>query len=110
MIIDGKGKLRSREIDYKHVQKIMTMAIVKHGLPFKYVEYKWIRKLLSYLNPNVKHVSNNTIVFDLWKFHLEMNAKFKHEMHQCHNQTCLTSDCWTTCTQNGYICLTTHFY
>jgi len=87
----------------------MTMAIVKHGLPFKFVEYKWIRELLSYLNPGVKHVSRNTIVFDLWKFHVEMKEKLKHEMHHCHNWICLTSDYWTACTQEGYICLTTNF-
>jgi len=41
----------------------MTMAIVKHGLPFKFVEYKWTRELLSYLNPDVKHVSWNIVTF-----------------------------------------------
>jgi len=109
VIIDNIGKLRSRELDHKHVREIMTMAIVKHGLPFKFVEYKWIRELLSYLNPDVKHVSRNTAVSDLWKFHVQMKEKLKHEMHHCHNRICLTSDCWTACTQEGYICLTAHF-
>ena len=98
MIIDNMGKLRSRELSHKHVREIMTMAIVKHGLPFKFVEYKWIRELLSYFNPDVKHVSRNTPVSDLWKFHVQMKEKLKHEMHHCHNRICLTSDCWTACT------------
>jgi len=93
MIIDNMGKLRSRELDQKHVREIMKMAIVKYGLPFKFVEYKWIRELHSYLNPNVKHVSRNTTVSDLWKFHLQMKEKLKLEMHQCHNRIYLTSDC-----------------
>ena len=88
MIIDNMGKLSSKELDKKHVREIMTMVIVKYGFPFKFFEYKWIRELYSYLNPDVKHVSRNTIVFDLWKFHLQMKEKLKLEMHQCHNQIC----------------------
>ena len=68
MIIDNTRKLRSRELDHKHVREIMIMAIVKHGLPFKFVEYKWIRELLSYLNLDVEHVSRNIVVSNLWKF------------------------------------------
>jgi len=92
MIIDNIEKLRSRELDHKHFREIMTMAIVKYGLPFKFLEYKWIRELLSYLNPDVKHVSRNTTISDFWKFHVEMKEKLKHEMYHCHNRIFLTSD------------------
>lgn len=44
------------------------MAIIKHSLSFKFVEYKWIREFLSYLNLNVKHMNRNIIVYNLWKF------------------------------------------
>ena len=40
MIIDHAGKLRSREVDQKRVLELLTMCIVRHGLPFNFVEYK----------------------------------------------------------------------
>ena len=50
MIIDHAGKLRSREIDQKVVDDLISMAIIQHGLPYNFVEYKWIKELLVYLN------------------------------------------------------------
>ncbi|KAH1243326.1 hypothetical protein GmHk_07G020429 [Glycine max] len=69
MIIDHAGKLRSREVDQKRVLELLTMCIVRHGLPFNFVEYKWVRELLSYINSDVKHVSRNTLVSSLLKLH-----------------------------------------
>ena len=109
MIIDHAGKLRSREVDQKRVLELLTMCIVRHGLPFNFVEYKWVRELLSYINSDVKHVSRNTLVSSLLKLHGEMKEKLKYAIHKCHNRICLTSDCWIACTQEGYICLTAHF-
>ena len=77
MIIDHAGKLRSREVDQKRVLELLTMCIVRHGLPFNFVEYKWVRELLSYINSDVKHVSRNTLVSSLLKLHGEMKEKLK---------------------------------
>uniref|UniRef100_A0A0R0HSA4 HAT C-terminal dimerisation domain-containing protein n=1 Tax=Glycine max TaxID=3847 RepID=A0A0R0HSA4_SOYBN len=79
------------------------MCIVRHGFPFNFVEYKWVRELLSYINSDVKHVSRNTLVSSLLKLHGEMKEKLKYVIHKCHNRICLTSDCWTACTQEGKI-------
>jgi len=40
MIIDHARKLRSREIDQKVVNDLILMAIIQHGLPYNFVEYK----------------------------------------------------------------------
>ena len=90
-IIDHAGKLKSREIDHK-LCEVISMAIIEHGLPFSFVEYKWIRELHSMLNPDMKHYSRNTVVADVWKFHKEQKEKLKQSMHRCRNRICLTSD------------------
>jgi len=54
MIIDHAGKLRSGEIDQKVVSDLISMTIIQRGLPYNFVEYKWIKELLVYLNPKVK--------------------------------------------------------
>jgi len=40
MIIDHTRKLRSREIDQKVVDDLISMAIIQHGLPYNFVKYK----------------------------------------------------------------------
>jgi len=40
MIIDYTGKLRSREINQKVVDDLISMVIIQHGLPYNFVEYK----------------------------------------------------------------------
>ena len=109
MTIDQAGKLRYREIDHKHLREVISMAIIEHGLPFKFVEYRWIREMMSSLNPDAKYYSRNTAVSNVWKLHIELKEKLKQSMHKCHNKICLTFDCWTSYTSEGYICLTAHF-
>ena len=49
MIIDHIGKLRSRKIDQKVLDDLISMTIIQHGLPYNFVEYKWIKELLCNL-------------------------------------------------------------
>uniref|UniRef100_A0A151UI99 AC transposase n=1 Tax=Cajanus cajan TaxID=3821 RepID=A0A151UI99_CAJCA len=109
MIIDHAGKLRSREIDQKVVDDLISMAIIQHGLPYNFVQYKWIKELLIYLNPEVRVPSRNTAVSNVSKKFHEHKERVKVAMHKSHSRICLTSDCWTSITQQGYICLTAHF-
>jgi len=67
MIIDHTGKLRSREIDQKVVDDLISMAIIQHGLPYNFVEYKWIKELFVYLNPEVRVPSRNIVVSNISK-------------------------------------------
>ena len=54
MMLDQAGRMRSRKLDHKHVRDIISMMIIQHDLPYSFVEYKWVGKLLKYLNPDVK--------------------------------------------------------
>jgi len=110
MIIDHTGKLRSREIDQKVLDDLISMAIIQHGLPYNFVEYKWIKELLVYLNPKVRVPSRNTIVSNISKKFYEHKERVKLAMRKSHSRNCLTSDCWTFINQEGFICLTAHFF
>ena len=96
MIINYTGKLRSREIDQKVVDDIISMAIIQHGLPYNFVEYKWIKEFFVYLNPEVKVPSRNTVVSNISKKFYEHKERVKLAMRKSHSQICLTSDCWTS--------------
>ncbi|XP_017423437.1 zinc finger BED domain-containing protein RICESLEEPER 2-like [Vigna angularis] len=109
MIIDHAGKLRSREIDQKVVNDLISMVIIQHGLPYNFFEYKWIKELLLYLNPEVRVPSRNTVVSNISKKFHEHKERVKLAMCKSHSRICLTSDCWTSINQEGFICLTAHF-
>lgn len=94
MIIDQAGILKSREVEQKHVEDLLSRAIIQHQLSFSFVEYKWIRELLFYLHPGLKISSRNTTVSNLWRIH-DKRKKMKLAMHRAHSMICLTVDCWT---------------
>nr|KYP33231.1 hypothetical protein KK1_045935 [Cajanus cajan] len=82
MIIDQAGKLRSREIDQKHFEDLLSRAIIEHGLSFSFVEYKWIRELFLYLYPGLRIPSRNTAVSNLWRIHDEEKPVVGRAAHQ----------------------------
>ena len=47
--------------------EMLAEAIIKHNLQFSFVEYEGIRKVLSYLNSYIKHISKNTSKVDVLK-------------------------------------------
>ena len=85
------------------------MAIIKHDLLLSFVEYDGVRSVFKYLNPDVKLISRNTASSDVWKIYLNEKANVKDELAKISGRACLTSDLWTSCTQEGYICLTVHY-
>nr|GMD42790.1 zinc finger BED domain-containing protein RICESLEEPER 2-like [Ipomoea batatas] len=52
MMLDAQGKLRSRQLDHKHMREVIAMAIVEHDLPYSFVEYRRVRELLYMCNPD----------------------------------------------------------
>ena len=57
------------KFDLKKFHKLATYAIIKHDLPFHFIEYEDIRSLLSYICENVKLVSRNIIKIYMQKLY-----------------------------------------
>ena len=85
------------------------MAIVRHDLPFSFVEYDGVRNMLKYLNPEVKFISRITAASDVWKLYVENKERLKECLAHIQGRICLTCDLWTACTNEGYLCLTAHY-
>ena len=109
MLIDYAGALRNRKIEHDIVQERIAYCIIKHNLPYSFVEYDGVRDLLLYLNPHYKSICRKTAVADVFKFYLDQKALLKKNLLQSRGRICLTSDCWTAITGEGYLCLTAHF-
>jgi len=104
-----EGKFGTRRINQKIHRKLLARAIIKHSLPYNFVEYEGIREWIKYINPNVDMKCRNTTVLDVEKEYMEEMDKVKQSMSRIPNRICLTSDVWTAVTSEGYICLTAHF-
>ncbi|KAL3646943.1 hypothetical protein CASFOL_009487 [Castilleja foliolosa] len=109
LMFDQAGKLRSRKIDNKVVRDIIAMAIIEHDLPFSFTEYRRIRELLKYINPEGKAYSRRTATVDVINMYETEKEKLKQVLARVPGRICLTSDVWTSCTTEGYISLTAHF-
>ena len=56
------------KITHEEFREMLAEAIIKHNLPFSFVEYEGIRKVFSYLNSYIKHISRNTSKTDVLNF------------------------------------------
>nr|GMD76374.1 zinc finger BED domain-containing protein RICESLEEPER 2-like [Ipomoea batatas] len=109
MLIDYEGKLRAKKIDHNRVRELTSMAIIYHDLPYSWVEYTWVRELHKYLKGDYKFLSRNTTAADVYMFYEREKDKLNNVLLKVPSRICLTSDLWTACTVEGYICLTAHY-
>jgi len=109
MHIDVEGKLKRKKFDQKANREIIAEMIITHGAPFNIVEWKVFRKYQKFMNEECKWISRNTIKADVMEIYKVEKEKLKSQLAQIPGRVCLTSDCWTSCTNNGYISLTAHF-
>ncbi|KAL2924160.1 Zinc finger BED domain-containing protein RICESLEEPER 2 [Bienertia sinuspersici] len=105
------GSLANRAPDFNPnvFRELLTMAVVKHELPFQFVEYEGIRKCFNYLNPDLNIVSRNTIKADLIKKFKNEKMRVKEVLSVAPGRIAFTSDCWSSITTDGYMSFTAHF-
>ena len=106
---EKERNVSQRNISQEEFCEMLAKAIVKHNLPFTFVEYEGSRKLFTYLNPEVKHISRNTSKADVLKIYNKEKDEIRNKLKSIPGRICLTSDLWTSITSEGYICLTTHY-
>jgi hypothetical protein len=93
----------------KKYRELLVGTIIKHDLPFSYVEYDGVREVHRYLRSDVPLICRNTAKADLIKMHMLEKQKVKSLLNVYHGRISLTSDLWTSLTTDGYICLIAHF-
>ncbi|KAG6473887.1 hypothetical protein ZIOFF_067805 [Zingiber officinale] len=106
---DKSLAIRSQKFNQERFRELLILAIVKHDLPFQFVEYEAIRSIFTYLEPQVNYFTRNTAKTDILKMHKNECNRLAQEMRSCPGKICFTSDLWTSITTDGYIYLTAHF-
>ncbi|KAG6528693.1 hypothetical protein ZIOFF_010877 [Zingiber officinale] len=79
MILDQDGKMRSKKIDQKISRELLACAIIRHDLPFSFVEYDGIRDWMKYINSDIACISRNTLVSDINRIYLREKEKLNEE-------------------------------
>jgi len=64
---------------------------------------------MKYLNPDAIYISINTAKANVMKIYLKKKEQLRYDMTQSPFRISLTSNLWTACTTEGYICLTAHY-
>ncbi|XP_075520590.1 zinc finger BED domain-containing protein RICESLEEPER 2-like isoform X2 [Primulina tabacum] len=106
---DKSLAIRSQKFSQERFRELLILAIVRHDLPFQFVENEAIRSIFTYLEPQVNHFTRNTARTDILKMHKNEYNRLAQEMHSCPGKICFTSDLWTSIVTDGYVCLTAHF-
>jgi hypothetical protein len=81
----------------------VVISIIKHDLPFSYIEYEGVRDTHQYLRGDVSFIYRNTVKADLVKMYLREKESIKFMLSVCPGRICLTSNLWTSLTIDGYI-------
>ncbi|XP_072071791.1 zinc finger BED domain-containing protein RICESLEEPER 2-like [Arachis hypogaea] len=91
-------------------RSILTEMFVTEELAFRFVERNVFRRLLHSLQPKFKIPSRTTLARDILSFYETEKMKLQSYLsHHC-QKVCLTTDTWTTSSQNlTYMSLTAHF-
>ena len=106
----GDMSLRSYKTDSDVYREKVAKMIVRHELPFLYVEYEGVRDVPTYLNPDVKHINRNTCKADMYKLYQKNQIRVKELLSSCSGRVFLTADFWSSITSDSYMCITAVSY
>ncbi|KAH9671169.1 BED-type domain-containing protein [Citrus sinensis] len=111
MILDHSGSIGSCSSEFDQVvfRELLSVVIVKHGLPFQFVKFDAIRTCFEFLNSDIQNISRNTAKANILKAYNAERLRIKAMLGEVPGRICFTSDLWTACTTDGYMSLTAHF-
>ncbi|XP_061371669.1 zinc finger BED domain-containing protein RICESLEEPER 2-like [Gastrolobium bilobum] len=109
VILDMQGKMKAIKIDMKVAREMYAEAVIEHDQPFNFAEYRKFKRFHNYLNPDWTGISRNTLKQDVLNLQMRDKMKLKKMFGSIQSRICLTSDLWTSCNTEGYVCLTAHF-
>ena len=111
MIASNKGAIDMRNPKFSQAKfrELLIEGVVRHDLPFSFVEYEGMRKVWKYLESNTSNICRNTAKADIQKLYETQWSRLRGELLRCPSRICLTSDAWTSIVTDGYLSLTAHY-
>ncbi|XP_024046515.1 uncharacterized protein LOC112100884 [Citrus clementina] len=89
---DGTSCIETREFDPIVARQKIGTLVVKHELPFNFVENDAFRDLMSYANPLVKNLNRNTLKIEILKLYQAKKAKTMALLENNDSRVAITID------------------
>ena len=83
--------------------------VIEDEQPFCFGEKPGFRKFMSKACPRFQFLSRRTCTRDIVRHYFEEKAKLKKFFKDSCQRVCLTTDCWTSQVQDGYMTVTATF-
>ena len=61
IVVSPQSSTRSSKFSHEKFRELVIEAIVRHDLPFRFVEYEGIRAVFHYISPTLKLPCRNTV-------------------------------------------------
>ena len=90
------------------ITRLIAKMIAPADLPFSFVEAEGFRDLMSYIEPDYQVPCRKTITTRIEEFFEEQKRDVRKRLEKA-EAVSLTTDCWTSLTQDGYMTVTAHY-
>ncbi|RYR46933.1 hypothetical protein Ahy_A07g032802 [Arachis hypogaea] len=91
----------SLKIDSEVARDMFAFYVIAGDKPFNMVDDRRFRNWVKYISPILKLSTSNTVKSDIVKVHQREVSKLKKFFVSIPNRICLTSDLWTSNTNEG---------
>ncbi|KAK2450307.1 zinc finger BED domain-containing protein DAYSLEEPER [Trifolium repens] len=110
---NGAGGLEfgvaSHRFNVEFCRKALAKFVILDEQPFRVVEGEGFKNLLRTLQPQFVVPSRHTIPRDCFKLYQEEKTSLREFLRSNCTRVALTTDCWTSVQNLGYLVLTAHF-
>ncbi|XP_045797614.1 zinc finger BED domain-containing protein DAYSLEEPER-like [Trifolium pratense] len=100
---DEETLLKKWQFDNKAYRDSLARSIIRHDLPFSYVEYDAVLVTNKILNPDFVLICRNTAKTDCMSVFSSEKERLKSVLASIPGRVCLTSDVWTAVTTQVHI-------
>lgn len=103
--------IRNPHFSQDKLRELVVHSLIRHDIPFTFVEYEGVWNILKYLEPQVVEFSTNTARSDILKLHAKERNHLRGELLACPEpgRIALTSDAWMSIVTDGYLSLIAHY-
>jgi hypothetical protein len=95
--------------DQEKLREAFAEMVIEDEQPFAFGEKTGFRKFMSKACPRFQPPSRRTLTRDTVKLYFQEKAKLKKFFKDSCQRVCLTTDCWTSQVQDGYMTVTASF-
>lgn len=108
-VVSPQSATRSGTFSHARFVELVIEAIVRHDLPFAFVEYERIRTVFTYICSSLKLPCRNTVKARVLDMFESEKVKLQTLLSSVKGRISLTADLWQSVATDGYLTVTAHF-